>query len=167
MRSDVDIRHELRCGDLGRIVTLHGECYASLPGFGLRFEAFVARTIAEFVLDNEAQGRVWLAERGGTLVGCTAIALREHYRAQLRWVLVDPAARGIGLGRRLVETALDYCREIGCIEVFLESTDGLPESQALYVDLGFELTSSDEQELWSGRRPLIRMHKKVGSDRSL
>ena len=101
MKDGIDIRHELRCGDLGRIVTLHGECYEPLPGFGLRFEAFVARTIAEFVLDNEANGRVWLAERGETLVGCTAIALRDDDRAQLRWVLVDPSARGIGLGRRL------------------------------------------------------------------
>jgi GNAT superfamily N-acetyltransferase len=157
----ISIRHELRCGDLGRIVTLHGECYELLPGFGLRFEAFVARTIAEFVLDNESRGRVWLAEHGDKLVGCTAIALREHNTAQLRWVLVDPSARGVGLGRRLVESALDYCREQGCVDVFLESTDGLPESQALYDDLGFELTSSQEAELWSGTRPLIRMHKKV------
>ena len=161
MKDGIDIRHELRCGDLGRIVTLHGECYEPLPGFGLRFEAFVARTIAEFVLDNEANGRVWLAERGETLVGCTAIALRDDDRAQLRWVLVDPSARGIGLGRRLVEAAIDYSREMSCVEVFLESTDGLPESQALYDDLGFELTSSEEQELWSGLRPLIHMHLRL------
>ena len=148
-------------------MTLHGECYEALPGFGLRFEAYVARTIAEFILDNEANGRVWLAERGDDLVGCTAIALRDHKRAQLRWVLVDPSARGIGLGRRLVETALDYCRDRGCVEVFLESTDGLPESQALYDDLGFELTSSHEEDLWSGPRPLIRMHKKVGPGHTL
>ena len=153
----------MRCGDLGRIVTLHGECYEQLPGFGLRFEAYVAKTIAEYILDNEGQGRVWLAERGDSLVGCTAIALREHDRGQLRWVLVDPEARGIGLGRELVETALAYCRDKGCVEVFLESTDGLPESQALYDKLGFELTSSVEAKLWSGTRTLIRMHKKMES----
>lgn len=166
MSQDITIRHELRCGDLGRIVTLHGECYEPLPGFGLRFEAFVARTIAEFVLDNESRGRVWLAERDGGLVGCTAIALRDHKTAQLRWVLVDPSARGIGLGRRLVEKALEYCREERCVDVFLESTDGLPESQALYDGLGFELTFNKEAELWEGPRPLIRMHKKVGPGHS-
>ena len=166
MIDDIVIRHDLRCGDLGRIVTLHGQSYESLPGFGLRFEAFVARTIAEFVLDNESRGRVWLAERGNELVGCTAIALRDNDKAQLRWVLVDQSARGIGLGRRLVESALEYSKESGCDEVFLESTDGLPESQALYEDLGFELTSSDVARLWDGPRPLIRMRKKTGSNHS-
>jgi len=147
----------LRCGDLGRIVTLHGEAYEPLPGFGLKFEAYVAKTVAEYVLDNDAKGRVWLAERNSALVGCTAIALRDGATAQLRWVLVDTAARGIGLGRQLVETALDYSRESGCKRVFLESTDGLPESQALYDDLGFELVSNEVEELWDGARPLIRM----------
>lgn len=147
----------MRCGDLGRIVTLHGEAYEPLPGFGLKFEAYVAKTVAEYVLDNDAKGRVWLAERNSALVGCTAIALRDGATAQLRWVLVDTAARGIGLGRQLVETALDYSRESGCKRVFLESTDGLPESQALYDDLGFELVSNEVEELWDGARPLIRM----------
>lgn len=128
-----------------------------MPGFGLKFEAYVAKTVAEYVLDNDAKGRVWLAERDGALVGCTAIALRDGATAQLRWVLVDAAARGMGLGRRLVETALDYSRESGCRRAFLESTDGLPESQALYDDLGFELVSSEVEELWDGSRPLIRM----------
>lgn len=157
MTSDIAVRHELRCGDLGRIVTLHGETYEPLPGFGLKFEAFVARTIAEYVLDNDSRGRVWLAERNGQLLGCTAIALRDGATAQLRWVLVDMAARGIGLGRQLVETALDYCRNAGCKRVFLESTDGLPESQALYEDLEFEIVSNEVEELWDGARPLIRM----------
>ena len=154
-----NIRHELRCGDLGRIVTLHGEVYEPLQGFGLKFEAYVAKTIAEYVLDNEARGRVWLAERDGILIGCTAIALRNNSVGQLRWVLVDPSARGIGLGRRLVETAIDYCRDSGCETVYLESTDGLTESQTLYEALGFDLISSDVEELWDGPRPLIRMHK--------
>jgi N-acetylglutamate synthase-like GNAT family acetyltransferase len=132
-----------------------------LPGFGLKFEAYVARTIAEFVLDNDARGRVWLAEQDDRLVGCTAIALRDGDAAQLRWVLVDTAARGVGLGRRLVEAALDFSRESGRSSVFLESTDGLPESQALYDDLGFETVSSDVEELWDGVRPLIRMQMRL------
>lgn len=133
-----------------------------MPGFGLKFEAYVARTIAEYVLDNDARGRVWLAEQDNRLVGCTAIALRDGDAAQLRWVLVDTAARGVGLGRRLVEAALDFSRESGCNSVFLESTDGLPESQALYDDLGFETVSINDEELWDGVRPLIRMQMELG-----
>jgi GNAT superfamily N-acetyltransferase len=157
MSDDISIRTDLRPGDLGRIISLHGEVYDPLGGYGLTFEAFVGRTIAEFVLDNNARGRIWLAERGDRLVGCTAIVLRDGDRGQLRWVLVDPSARGRGIGKQLVGSAMDYCREEGCESVFLETTDGLPESQALYEKLGFAVTSESVEELWDGPRPLIIM----------
>jgi N-acetylglutamate synthase-like GNAT family acetyltransferase len=104
---------------------------------------------------------VWLAERDGRLVGCTAVALRAERIGQLRWVLVEHAARGIGLGRRLVETAIRYSSECGCRSLYLETTDGLPESQALYEKLGFQLVSSEPQVLWEDERPLIRMEKRL------
>ena len=157
MSDDISIRTDLRPGDLGRIISLHGEVYDPLGGYGLTFEAFVGRTIAEFVLDNDARGRIWLAEQGGRLVGCTAIALRDGNRGQLRWVLVDPSARGRGIGKQLVGSAMDYCREEGCESVFLETTDGLLESQTLYEKLGFAVASETVEELWDGPRPLIIM----------
>ncbi len=157
MLENFSIRHELRPGDLGRIIALHGAVYDALPGFGLRFEAYVARTVAEYVLDAGQNGRIWLAERNGELLGCTAMILRERERGQLRWVLVDPAARGIGLGKNLVNRALDYGRRQGCSQVFLETTDGLPESQQLYEALGFKVVSEIREELWDGVRPLIHM----------
>ena len=160
MNTDVSIRHDLRPGDLGRVIELHGRCYDTLPGYGLKFEAYVARTIAEDVLDTEANGRIWLAEREGALVGCAAIVLRAERRGQLRWVLVDPSARGIGLGKKLVDRTLDYCRSQNCHEVFLETTDGLPESEALYASLGFEVESCEPAELWDGVRPFIVMRLK-------
>jgi N-acetylglutamate synthase-like GNAT family acetyltransferase len=156
--DDIRIRTALRCGDLGRIVALHGEIYErEAEGFGLRFEAFVARTIAEFVLDNASRGRVWLAERGGELVGCCAIAQRGDALAQLRWVLTRPEVRGVGLGRRLVEDSLVYCREQGMQRVFLETTGGLEASRRLYDSLGFRLVSETREELWDGEATLIRM----------
>ena len=157
MSDDISIRSSLRPGDLGRIISLHGEVYDPLGGYGLTFEAFVGRTIAEFVLDNNARGQIWLAERGDRLVGCSAIALRDNDRGQLRWVLVDPSARGRGIGKHLVNAAMNYCREEGCESVFLETTDGLPESQALYEKLGFAVISETVEELWDGPRPLIIM----------
>jgi N-acetylglutamate synthase-like GNAT family acetyltransferase len=158
----IAIRHDLRAGDLGRVIALHGECYDALPGFGLAFEAFVARTVAEYVLDAGETGRIWLAERDGQLVGCTAIVLRGNRRGQLRWVLVAPEARGLGLGRELVDKALAFCRGHDCTEVFLETTDGLPESQALYESLGFDVVSNETQDLWDGVRPLIVMRLNLG-----
>ena len=157
LADTISVRDELRAGDLGSIVALHGKCYEALPGFGLAFEAYVARTVAEYILDAGAKGRIWIAERDGRLVGCTAIVLRDENRGQLRWVLVDQSARGLGLGKRLVNNALQFCRENGCKEVFLETTDGLPESQALYDALGFEIVSHESEILWDGVRPLIHM----------
>jgi GNAT superfamily N-acetyltransferase len=157
LADTISVRDELRAGDLGSIVALHGTCYEALPGFGLAFEAYVARTVAEYILDAGAKGRIWIAERDGRLVGCTAIVLRDEDRGQLRWVLVDQSARGLGLGKRLVNNALQFCRDNGCKEVFLETTDGLPESQALYDALGFEIVSHESEILWDGVRPLIHM----------
>ena len=65
--------------------------------------------------------------------------------------------RGIGLGKDLVNRALDYARDSGCSNIFLQTTDGLPESQQLYEKLGFEVTSNVREELWDGVRPLIQM----------
>ncbi len=157
MSDELSIRHELRCGDLGRIVSLHGEAYEPFGGYGLRFEAYVAQTIADFVLRDGANGRIWLAERAGALVGCAAIALHESDAGQLRWVVVDPAERGEGLGKNLVALALAYCRDQGCRSVHLETTDGLPASEKIYKKLGFHITSSTVEELWDGNRPLILM----------
>ncbi len=157
MSRDISIRHALRCGDLGRIVSLHGQAYEPLGGYGLRFEAYVGQTIAEFVLQDDANGRIWLAERSGILVGCSAIVLRDNSIGQLRWVVVDPNERGDGLGKDLVDRALEYCRQKGCRSVILETTDGLPESERMYEKLGFYITSNTIEELWDGSRPLICM----------
>jgi len=157
MVDDIIIRHELRVGDLGRIIVLHGEVYDVLPGYGLTFEAYVARTIAEYILDAGGKGRIWLAECDERLVGCAAMILRNEERGQLRWVLVDQSARGMGLGKDLVNRTLEYARDNRCSRVFLETTDGLPESQNLYDALGFEVVSDVREELWDGVRPLIRM----------
>lgn len=157
MTDEITIRHELSAGDLGRVIELHGKAYDDLPGFGRNFEAFVARTIAEFVLDNDSRGRMWLAERGDELVGCTAIVLRDNNIGQLRWVLVARSARGLGLGGDLVGLALDYARGQECKAIVLETTDGLPESQALYEKLGFRITHHGSEELWDSVRPLIKM----------
>ena len=157
MSDELSIRHELRCGDLGRIVSLHGEAYDPLGGYGLRFEAYVAQTVADFVLQDDANGRIWLAERSGALVGCSAIVLRDNDAGQLRWVVVDPAERGNGLGKNLVDRALDYCRDQGCRSVHLDTTDGLPVSEKMYEQLGFHITSNTIEELWDGNRPLILM----------
>lgn len=154
------LRDRLEPGDLGRLIALHGEVYSDWPGFGLEFEAFVARTIAEYGLDNGFDGRIWLLERdddGRELVGCSAIARRGEGLAQLRWILLKKDYWGSGLGLRLVQTALEWARSSGADRVYLETTDGLEASSTLYRRLGFRETRNEVVEMWAGRRPLIRM----------
>lgn len=160
MTSDITIRTGLRPGDLGRIISLHGEGYQEEAGpFGLTFEAFVGRTIAEFVLDNGARGRVWLAERGTHLVGCAAMVDRGDM-GQLRWIIVSPSARGLGLGAKLIDAAMSYATERQFKAVFLETTPGLDASMGIYQKLGFEIVNEEMHPLWTEEPlPVLTMRK--------
>src|SRR5438874_12089374 len=107
----ITLRTDLRPGELGAVVGLHGTVYAREHGFDATFEAYVAAPLAEFVRSGSPRERLWLAERGGTLVGCVAIVAASPETAQLRWFLVDPAARGAGLGKRLLAEGISFARQ--------------------------------------------------------
>jgi GNAT superfamily N-acetyltransferase len=163
--NPVIIRQTRQPGDDALIVDLHRAGYAPYgPRFGPLFCNFVAETVAEGALDDPASGRVWFAEMSGRAVGCAAMVNRPGTddapgRGQLRWVVLLPEVRGAGLGRRLVELALDYARDQGHETVFLETTDGLPESMALYERLGFRTAFARPEPLWHGEGMLIVMER--------
>src|SRR5262249_7080848 len=125
MEPGVDLRTDLRPGDLGRIVTLHGTLYARERGWDVTFEAYVAGTLAEFAMHRTDRERIWLAEKDGQFVGCVAIVTAGPETAQLRWFLVDPATRGLKLGRRLLSEALAFCEACGYSEVVLWTEQSL------------------------------------------
>lgn len=150
---DVTIRHDLRPGDMGRVIALHGVLYAEEYGFDHGFEAYVAETVAEFgKLARPEMDRLWVAERNGRLVGSIAIVGREDASAQLRWFLVHPEVRGAGLGRRLIAEALAFCRAAGCRSVYLWTVNGLDAAAHLYVAAGFRKTETKPPELLWGVR---------------
>lgn len=156
---EIVIRSDLRPGDLGRLIALHGRAYEQEPGhFGLKFEALVARTTADFVLDNEGRGRVWLAERDGDLIGCAAMVDRGG-RGQLRWVVLAPSERGAGLGKKLIGLAMDYAAGQDWREVYLETTPGLNASMAIYKKLGFKAVSEEPGLPWGGDDIVVTMVK--------
>src|SRR5689334_16385623 len=95
---DVSLRYDLRPGDLGALIQLHGRLYAQEYGLDTRFEGYVAATLAEFILTRRERDRLWIAEREQDIVGCIGIVGRSETEAQLRWYLVEPSARGMGLG---------------------------------------------------------------------
>jgi len=144
------IRTKLRPGDLGAVAALHGREYSEEYGLDELFEAHVASGLSEFALelsrDPEA-GRLWLAEDGDELAGCVGITRASPDRGRLRWFLVSRRARGQGLGRRLLDEALDYARErFASLE--LETFSELSAAARLYRDAGFVVRDSAPQSDW-------------------
>jgi GNAT superfamily N-acetyltransferase len=146
--TDLTIRTTLRPGDLGSIVRLHGTVYAREYGFDVTFEAYVAGPLAEFVRAAPERGRLWVAEHGGEVVGCVAIVPAAPQTAQLRWYLVDPSARGAGLGRRLLDEALAFCREAGYEKVILWTVSALTAAARLYRAAGFRKSEEKPGRVW-------------------
>ena len=135
--ASIVIRTELKPGDLGSVVHMHGVIYAREYGFDHTFEAYVAAPLAAFVQSASSNERIWLADRDGSLVGCVAIVEHTPAVAQLRWFLIDPDCRGLGLGKRLLSDAVDFCRQCGYQSVVLWTVSGLPAAAHLYHAAGF------------------------------
>ena len=143
------VRTTLKPGDLGSIVRLHGTIYAQEYGFDATFEAYVAGPLAEFVVRMPAaHERLWIAERDGRVVGCIAIVAAAPEEAQLRWFLVDPTARGIGLGTRLLRDAIAFCQEHGYRRVSLWTVDALTAAARRYRAAGFVLAEERPGRRW-------------------
>jgi GNAT superfamily N-acetyltransferase len=168
----IELRTELRPGDLGRVAYLHGTLYAREYGWDATFEAYVAAGLAEFVLDHDpARERIWLAERDGDIVGSIAIVRARGAEsggaavegaapvagkssptpeevAQLRWFLVCPEVRGRRVGRRLIGEALAFCRAAGYRRVILWTVAGLEAAAHLYRAAGFRRVEAMTHEQW-------------------
>jgi GNAT superfamily N-acetyltransferase len=142
------LRHVLRPGDLGAIISLHGTTYAREHGFDVTFEAYVAGPLAEFACRGGDGDRLWLAECGGRVVGCVAIVANSEMEAQLRWFLVEPSARGHGLGSRLLREAVEFCKERGYKTVVLWTVSALVAASRLYRAAGFEKVEETPAQRW-------------------
>jgi ribosomal protein S18 acetylase RimI-like enzyme len=146
---DTIIRTEMRPGDLGEIVRLHGVLYAEEFGLDNTFEAYIAGPLSEFVLSGDREGqRIWVVESAGKVVGCIAIVRSGDKEAQLRWFLLTPETRGKGLGKRLMEEAVEYSHKAGYRRIILWTFDELETAIALYRRWGFEKTEEKTHRIW-------------------
>ncbi len=144
----VTIRNELRPGDLGYLIYLHGTLYAAECGWDHTFEAYAAGPLAEFARAPKPRDRIWIVEHQGQVAGSIAIVETEKRQAQLRWFLLHPSLRGCGLGRFLLAEAVSFCRKSGYAKIHLWTTRNLTTAAHLYQSAGFELCEEITHPLW-------------------
>jgi GNAT superfamily N-acetyltransferase len=131
-------------GDLGWVVMAHGELYNREYGWDTSFEALVARIVADYANDHDdAREAAWIAEVDGRRAGCVFCVAADERTAQLRILLVDPAARGHGLGARLVDECLDFARGAGYKRMKLWTNDPLVAARHIYLSRGFTLVEEE------------------------
>jgi N-acetylglutamate synthase-like GNAT family acetyltransferase len=145
----IEIRREMRPGDLGEIVAFHGRIYGREYGVDRQFEAFVASSIAEagrrgFPGERED---VWIVERNGEFAGSLALT-DDGDAGVVRWFVFDPSVRGRGLGRRLLAELLERARELGYERLRLETFSLLRAAAHLYRSVGFEVVDEDTGPRW-------------------
>lgn len=151
--DSIPIRTELKPGDLGYVTHMHGRLYHREYGYGLQFESYVAKGLWEFY-ENYTPERncIWACEHEDRMIGFLLLMDRGK-AAQLRYFLIEPEYRGIGLGAKLLNLYMDFLHDCGYRESYLWTTHELPAAAHLYKRLGFKLT--EEKESTSFGKPVI------------
>ncbi|WP_427872513.1 bifunctional helix-turn-helix transcriptional regulator/GNAT family N-acetyltransferase [Flavobacterium sp. MMS24-S5] len=148
-REAITYRHKITPGDVGYIIHLHGTIYGKEYNFSTDFEKYVIKTFYDFLEKYSPENdRIWMAQYNNKIVGCVAIVHQSNEEAQLRWFLLDPAFRGLGIGKRLLTDAVDFCKEKNFKNVFLLTTNMQDKALQMYKMMGFELTKSEQVQEW-------------------
>jgi len=138
------VLREHRPGDMGWVVDRHAVLYYEQDGWGAQFEALCAGIVKDFLENFDAKReRCWIAERNGERVGCVFV-VNDKGDARLRLLLVEPSARGTGLGRRLVEECIRFSRETGYKKLVLWTHAHLLAARAIYAATGFKKLKKTE-----------------------
>lgn len=142
--DDISIRTKLKPGDIGYVIYLHGALYGKEYGYGIQFETYVAKGLCEFYEKYDPKrSRVWVCEHNNKIIGFLLL-MDSGESAQLRYFLIEPEYRGIGLGSKLMNLYMDFLRECGYQRSYLWTTHDLTTAANLYKRFGFQLTAEKE-----------------------
>jgi N-acetylglutamate synthase-like GNAT family acetyltransferase len=134
-------------GDLGWVVSRHGAIYATEYGWNAGFEALVAEIVASYIKDHKpGRDRCWIAEKDGERVGCIFLVEKSKSVGQLRLLLVEPTARGSGIGAQLVRECIQAARAAGYAKLVLWTQANLHAAHRIYRQSGFRLVREDKHQ---------------------
>jgi DNA-binding MarR family transcriptional regulator/N-acetylglutamate synthase-like GNAT family acetyltransferase len=144
-----------RPGDYGWIVSRHGALYGEQYGFDERIEALTAEIVAGFIRNcDPKRERCWIAEKDGERAGAIFLVKKSKTVAKLRLLLVEPWARGLGIGRRLVSECVSFARDAGYKKILLWTQSELNAARHLYEQAGFKRIAQKPHQSW-GRKDLV------------
>ncbi len=144
--DEITIRHDLRPGDMGYILYMHGSIYKTENGYGLPFEQYVAESLLECYRNYHPQkDRAWICEHRGQIIG-TLFLVNRGKSAQLRYFLLESGYRGIGLGSKLMNEFMESLHSLGYSSCYLWTTEEQTGAIHLYKKHGFVLTEEKESD---------------------
>lgn len=162
--EDINIRTNLQSGDLGYVIHLHGKLYKDEYNYGIEFETYVAKGLHEFFQQyNPSKDRVWIAEHKNKIIGFLLLMHRKNNAAQLRYFLIEPEYRGIGLGKKIMDLFIEFLTNNNYQSAYLWTTHELTVAASLYMRHGFKMTeekttNSFGKTLKEQRYDLISVH---------